>query len=166
MSEPALTGSELLSWNEETSERWRTFLTANPSILALECDIAGTKTAAELLQHIVVVELRYAERIARLPEHDYSAASFTSIEELYGIHDRAVALYKENLARGIDWNERIEFMTRSYGPIKSSFKTLLVHGLMHSIRHYAQLGTLVRQHGYKPDWLGDYMAMDFERVPA
>jgi uncharacterized damage-inducible protein DinB len=28
---------------------------------------------------------------------------------------------------------------------------------MHSIRHYAQLATLVRQHGFQPTWPMDYL---------
>jgi hypothetical protein len=33
--------------------------------------------------------------------------------------------------------------------------------MFHSIRHYAQLGTLIRQQGYKADWPGggDYLFM-------
>ncbi len=71
MSEPVLTAQEVLKWNEATSNYWRKFLGENPAILAIPCDIAGTKSVAELLQHIVAVELRYAERIAHLPETYY-----------------------------------------------------------------------------------------------
>jgi uncharacterized damage-inducible protein DinB len=36
--------------------------------------------------------------------------------------------------------------------------------VLHSIRHYAQLATLVRQHGYKPTLPGDYLFMGIERI--
>jgi len=35
---------------------------------------------------------------------------------------------------------------------------------MHSIRHYAQLATLARQNGFKPDWPMDYLYMNFHQV--
>jgi hypothetical protein len=35
---------------------------------------------------------------------------------------------------------------------------------MHGIRHYAQLATLVRQHGVAPDWPMDYLFMGARRA--
>jgi uncharacterized damage-inducible protein DinB len=63
-----------------------------------------------------------------------------------------------------DWSHKIEFVTMTAGKLRSSRKTILVHALMHSIRHYAQLATLARQHGFKPDWQMDYLMMGAERV--
>jgi uncharacterized damage-inducible protein DinB len=36
--------------------------------------------------------------------------------------------------------------------------------MLHSIRHYGQLATLVRREGIKPNWAMDYLMMDMERV--
>ncbi len=41
--------------------------------------------------------------------------------------------------------------------MQATRRSELVHTLMHSIRHYARLATLVRQHGIQPDWAMDYM---------
>lgn len=168
MSEPALTAGEVFKWYETTSTHWRNFLAEHPEILALPCDIAGTKTVAEILQHIVAVELRYAQRLARMHETDYSEVPYDSVEALYRTHDRANKLYTQVLASDIDWEQKIDFQTRTWGHARSSLKTVLFHALLHSIRHYAQLGTLVRQHGFKPTWPGDYMVMGVEllRPPA
>jgi uncharacterized damage-inducible protein DinB len=164
MREPVLTAHEVLKWNEATSSYWRKFLTDNPAILAIPCDIASTKTVAQLLQHIVAVELRYAERIAHLPETPYEQIPNDSVETLYATHDRAIALYKQALAADTNWEETIEFTTRSYGTMRASLKTIYFHAMLHGIRHYAQLSTLVRQQGYKPAWLGDYLMMGVERI--
>jgi hypothetical protein len=67
MTQPILTAEEVLAWNEKTAQNWRQLLISHPELLTQPCDIAGTKTVAELLQHIVAVELRYAERLAGLP---------------------------------------------------------------------------------------------------
>jgi uncharacterized damage-inducible protein DinB len=159
MSEPVLTAHEVLQWNEKTSDQWRKFLTADPDVLAIACDIARTKNVAELIQHIVAVELRYAERIARLPETPYEDVPYDSVDALYSTHDKAIAIFKQALADNLDWNHTIEFQTRSYGPMQATAKTIYFHAMLHGIRHYAQLGTLVRQHGYSLNWLGDYLAM-------
>jgi uncharacterized damage-inducible protein DinB len=164
MSQPALTAEEMMTWLERTSEGWKGIATAHPEMLALPCDIMGVSTVGELLQHIVAVELRYAEQLNGLPPSDYSQIPFDSAEAIYATHQRASALVRQQLASRVDWDERIDFVTRSMGPARASRKAILFHSLLHSIRHYAQLATLVRQQGIKPGWPMDYLFMDMERV--
>jgi uncharacterized damage-inducible protein DinB len=162
MSQPALTSQDLIAWNEKTSNGWQQILISHPELLGLPCDIMGVKTVAELLQHIVAVELRYAQRLANLPASDYSAIPFDSVEAIYATHDSAIAIFQQLLASDIDWNASIEFNTRSMGPARSARRTILFHALLHSIRHYAQLATLARQHGIKTGWPMDYLFMDIK----
>jgi len=164
MSQPILTAQELIAWNEKTSNGSRHFLVGHPELLSQPCDIAGVKTVAELLQHIVAVELRYAQRLANLPASDYADIPADSVESIYGTHDNAIAIFRDLLASDVDWDAPIEFTTRSMGSARSARKTILFHALLHSIRHYAQLATMARQNGLKPDWAMDYLLMDIERV--
>jgi uncharacterized damage-inducible protein DinB len=160
---PVLTADELLAWLETTSTSWRTLVAANPEILALPCDIMGVSTVAGLIQHIVAVELRYAEQLSGLPPTDYANIPSDTVVAMYAIHDLAMTLVREQLALPIDWSERVNYMTRSMGPARSARKTLLFHALLHGIRHYAQLATLVRKHGFKTSLPMDYILMDIER---
>jgi uncharacterized damage-inducible protein DinB len=162
MSQPALTAEETMAWVERTSVGWRDLIAANPEILTLPCDIMGTSVVAALLQHIVAVELRYAEQLNGLPPSDYSQIPFDSADAIYATHQRAAALVRQQLASSVDWDERVDFVTRSMGPARASRKAILFHSLLHSIRHYAQLATLVRQHGIKPGWQMDYLVMDIQ----
>ena len=73
-------------------------------------------------------------------------------------------LFRQELARDVDWDERTEFMTRTMGPARASRKAVLFHAILHAIRHYAQLATLVRREGIKPNWAMDYLVMDMERL--
>jgi uncharacterized damage-inducible protein DinB len=164
MTQPALTAEETMAWLDRTSDNWRDLIATHPEILTLPCDIMGVATVAQLLQHIVAVELRYAEQLTGLPPTDYTAIPYDSVTAIYATHQHAIALFKELLASNIDWNESIEFITRSMGPMRSHRKTILFHALLHGMRHYAQLATLVRQHGIKPGWQMDYLVMDIERV--
>lgn len=166
MTQPTLTAKDVMAWNEKTSQEWRQLLTEHPEVLTLPCDIAGAKAIGELLQHIVAVELRYAERLAGLPPTDYATVPFDSVDAIYATHDRAATLFHEQLAANVDWSQPIEFLTRSYGAARSSRKTILFHALLHSIRHYAQLATLLRQHNIKPDWPMDYLFMQIERLDS
>ncbi|WP_035348258.1 DinB family protein [Edaphobacter aggregans] len=159
MRQPVLTAEEVLRWNEATSAAWRKLLGEHPELLWVSCDIAQTSTVAEMLQHIVAVELRFAERLAGAPETDYAEILYDTVENIYVTHDRAIVLYRQALAADLDWEKTMEFKTRS-GAAKASLKTMLFHALLHSQRHYAQLGTLVRQHGHTIEGPGDYLPME------
>jgi uncharacterized damage-inducible protein DinB len=161
----ALTGEELMAWNDKTAERWRKLLEAHENLLTVPCDIAGVKSIGELMQHIVAVQLRYAERLAGLPETSYDAIAYDTVATLFATHSKGLELFRAMLADpAYDWALEIEFSTRSMGQLVASRKTIFVHALMHSIRHYAQLATLVRQHGVKPDWPMDYLLMGARRA--
>jgi uncharacterized damage-inducible protein DinB len=162
MTQPVLTAEEILAWNEKTARGWRQLLTTHPELLTQPCDIAGTKNVAELLQHIIAAQLRYAERLAGLPVSDYAVIPFDSVESIYVVHDRAVSIFQQLLASDIDWSESIDFVTRTAGTLHSDRKTILFHALLHSVRHYAQLASLTRQCGVKADWPMDYLFMHAE----
>jgi uncharacterized damage-inducible protein DinB len=162
MTQPFLTAEEILAWNDKTAQGWRKLLTSHPELLTQPCDIAETKTVAQLLQHIVAAQLRYAERLAGLPISDYDSIPFDSAESIYATHDRAIAIFQQLVASDINWHEPLEFTTRSRGSLRSDRKTILFHALLHGIRHYAQLASLVRQFGVQPDWPMDYLFMHAE----
>jgi len=160
--EPVLTASEMFAWSQRTADGWRSLLQSHPEALEFPCDIYATRTVAGLLQHIVAVELRFAQRLAGLPETPYEDIPSSTLAEIFGVHDTAFALLRDQLAAAPDWSEILEFRTRTAGTMRVSRKTILIHVLMHSIRHYAQLATLVRSHGIKPGWQMDYLVMGLE----
>ncbi len=161
MSELNLSGEELLAWSDETAARWEQFLEANPAVLQLPCDIAGVHSVAELLQHVVAVEVRYAERLSDKPVTEYPAIGFGSAQEIYATHWRATELWTRLLAdASYDWTQIIEYNSRSGGKFTASAKKIFFHAGLHGMRHYAQLGTIVRQHGYKAEWMGDFIGTE------
>ncbi len=164
MTQPTLTAEEILAWNEKTAQGWRQLLTNHPELLSQPCDIAGTKSVAELLQHIVAAQLRYAERLAALPISDYDSVRFDSVDSIYAAHDRAIAIFQQLITSDSNWDEPLDFTTRTRGSLRSNRKTILFHALLHGIRHYAQLATLVRHCGVQPDQPMDYLFMHVERA--
>jgi uncharacterized damage-inducible protein DinB len=162
MLEPALTATELIAWLETISSNWHELLNAHPEIFALPCDIMNTSSVAQLLQHIVAVELRYAQRLANLPVSEYADVPCDTPDAIYATHHQAMTILRGLLAADEDWDAPIEFTTRAFGLSRSTRRTLLFHTLMHGIRHYAQLATLVRKHGIKPGRPMDYLFMQLE----
>jgi uncharacterized damage-inducible protein DinB len=160
----ALTTDELIAWVNETSRRWQAHLIAHPQVLELDCDIREGARVRDLVHHIVAVELRYAERLNDLPISSYDAVPNDTVDHLYDTHARAMSLLQQAIAApNTNWDEDLEFPTRSAGTLTARRRTIVVHMLMHSIRHYAQLGTIARHGGAAPDWLGDYLLMDLIR---
>lgn len=159
-----LSADKLVAWNDETAQRWRKFIAGKPIVLSLLCDIRNGKTVADTLQHIVAVELRYAQRLAGLPESPYEEIPKNSIDSLMAAHDLAFFLVRNLLSNpDYDWSTELAFDTISAGRLRASRETILIHLTLHSIRHYAQLATLVRQQGYKTNWPMDYLMTAAER---
>lgn len=158
MTAPALSAEEMLVWNEKISSRFQELLAQHPEALQFPCDIARVSTLAGLMQHIVAVEVRYAERLAGQPETPYDQVPFGTVEEIFATHTRAIKLFREALAQpDTNWDEEIEFVTRSLGTMIATRKAVFFHALSHSIRHYAQLTTLLRQHGITMPLPQDYL---------
>lgn len=156
---------KLLTWNDNSAQRWRDFILAHPIILSMPCDIRNSRTVADTLQHIFAVELRYAQRLSGLPESPYEEIPKDSINSLIAAHELALNLVHNLLANpDYDWSAELAFDTLSLGRLRASCETVLLHLTMHSIRHYAQLATLVRQNGYKPNWPMDYLFSAARRV--
>lgn len=159
MVSSALTLDELLTWNDETATRWRRFFAENPAALDLPCDIYNTKSVRELLQHIMAAELRYAERLGGEAITSYEQISGETADGLFAFHQRALGKYQMLLKDdSFDWSGRLEFETKTAGKFAASNRKVFIHAMLHSIRHYAQLATLVRQHGYNPGWMMDFLA--------
>jgi len=160
MSELNLSGVELLAWCDETASRWGKFIAENPAILQLPCDIAESKSVAEFLRHVVAVELRYSERLLGQPLTKNEEIAMT-LEALFATHRRANDAYGKLLAdHTYDWLQIVTFTSRSGETWQASAKKLFLQANLHTIRHYAQLHPIVRQHGFTPDWLGDFLGTE------
>jgi uncharacterized damage-inducible protein DinB len=159
-----LTAAEVLNWNDTTAKHWRKLLDKHPEALAIPCDVREGQTVADLVQHIVAVELRFAERLGGDAVTDYAAIP-KSIVDMFGIHDLALAKFRALIAdEAYPWDEEIELVTRSIGTLIATRRDVLFHALLHSIRHYAQLATLLRHAGISTDWQMDYLMMGARRA--
>jgi uncharacterized damage-inducible protein DinB len=156
----------MLAWNQRTFDGWKALIERDAAVLEVSCDVYGVSDLRGLLQHIVAVELRYAQRLAGLPESPYQDIGLQP-EEFFARHEQA-----QELLRGCvedpqyDWSVQQEFITISWGKVASRRNTLFAHAILHSMRHFAQAAMLARQAGHKPDWSMDYLAMDAVRMEA
>lgn len=158
---------DLIRWNNDTAIRWRDLIRAHPEILSLPCDIRGAQNAGQLLQHIIAVELRYAERLAGTPETDYDSVPYSTVDEIFATHVRALDTIRTLLADdSYDWEREVAFATLSMGKLRATRRDILLHLLFHGIRHYAQLATLVRSAGIKPGWPMDFLFVNARQASS
>ncbi|HEY1527675.1 MAG TPA: DinB family protein [Candidatus Angelobacter sp.] len=160
-----LSFGELLDYSAEESNHWRDFFKQRPDALDLPCDIAGTKTVREVVLHIAIVQVRYAERLLNMPitEYESLAARLSQGkpgEELFALSRKSLEDLRSFAiaANDADWDGLLTFPTRSAGELTASRRKIFIHALLHGVRHWAQLATYLRQKGYKQDWQHDFIA--------
>ena len=129
------------------------------SVLDVPLSIALAKNVREFLLHIFAVELRYAERLQGVPVTAYETLPTGNIADLFGIGDKARAMYREYMARAGDKDLAtvIEFPTRTAGMLRSSKRKIFLHAMLHGVRHWAQLATALREAGYPTNWAKDFL---------
>ncbi|HYX67666.1 MAG TPA: DinB family protein [Terriglobales bacterium] len=153
---------ELQSYTQEETRRWRAWLEKQPAA-ALEVPMgeAGTDTATArgILWHIAIVELFYAEFISgKSQKSDYRTLPRNTLEEIWQIGDSAQQQLSEYLARASEADlSAVLKLERGSFRVEASRRKMLGHVLLHSLRHWAQLATVLRQHGYKTDWQHDFI---------
>jgi uncharacterized damage-inducible protein DinB len=151
---------DLLSANEAETQKWRAWFEQQPAaVLDVPLSIALAKNVREFLLHIFAVELRYAERLAGKPITDYETLPTSSVAELFGIGERARAMYRDYFGTATDEDLAVvmEFPTRTAGTIRASKRKMFAHAMLHGVRHWAQLATALREAGYATNWGKDFL---------
>jgi uncharacterized damage-inducible protein DinB len=155
----ALSPEELLGFCSEEHQRWRRWFQNNPQALDFPTDIARTTKVRELVLHIALVELRYSERMLNKEVTPYEGISTDDVDRLFDIAKEAEENFRAfcKTAADSDWNQVLTFPTRSAGALTASKRKMFVHSLLHGMRHWAQLSTLLRQRGLTQDWQHDFL---------
>lgn len=152
--------STLAGYVEHETERWRQwFQAAPPEVLDLSLGAGAEGTIRTLVKHIFAVELRYAQRLVGEPVSGYDELADQTVEQLWAIHHTANATRARYLAAATaDALDRVLVSeTRKLGRIESRAHTVLVHSLVHGIRHWAQVAMVLRQHGHGGLWEHDWL---------
>lgn len=163
MTACALTVRELLDYTRAESEHWHRWLDAQPpAVLDLPVGTGRTATVRGLIHHIIVVERRYVDRLRGEPITTYDAVPSEPLGALFAVFAETRARLDEWIeqASDADLARRLEFQTLSAGPQAASARKVVVHLLLHGVRHWAQLATSLRQHGYATDWAHDILMSD------
>ena len=149
----------LAAYVDTETERWREWFAAHPQALGVAQGPGSDGTVRVLIKHIFAVELRYAQRLLGEPVSGYEQLPDETVEDLWTIHRAAASLRDRYRETAIP--EALEQVlvseTRKLGRIEARAHTVLVHTLVHGIRHWAQIATLLRQNGHAGTWEHDWL---------
>ena len=154
----------LLAYRDSETARWHEWLARHPAALDVPIGADRTATVRGLVIHTLAVELRYAERLLGLRVTGYEELSPTTLDDVFEIGVRARALIDTFLARADDaeMREVIEFRTLTAGMVRATKYKIAANLVNHGVRHWAQVATAVRQHGFPDQWPHDFLLSDVD----
>ena len=144
---------ELLAYTDEESRRWKQFFGSHPEALELPLDIAGS--VRELVKHIFAVEFFFANLLTG-KKADPNQPAATTLDEIFALGEQAASVYRDLFVQATpeQWAEKLEL---SRIGLKASRRKMVAQALTHSMRHWAQIATFLRQQGFKQDWRHDFL---------
>lgn len=159
MSFAGITLRELMTDNDAATNKWGAWFKANETALDVPCDIYNSGDVRGLLKHIFAVELRHSQRLMGEEVTAYDAIPVGSLDGLLDVHALALDNLRRFLSRADDaaLEEVIALQTVSAGTLHASRRKLFVHVMLHSMRHWAQLATILREKGFATDWPKDFL---------
>jgi uncharacterized damage-inducible protein DinB len=154
----AISLQELLAWSREAANFWKAHFQANPSQLELPCTINDSGTVQELVRHIWMADLRWAQFVSGRPMTPKPELPKGPFSALFAMHESAAKMFQSLLDDpATNWNQTFNLAYDSLPPDlrKASRRKLAAHALLHSHRHWAQLASLVRAEGFPSNFWGD-----------
>ena len=152
---PAISFAELLDYQEEQTQQWLEFFLKRPHLLKV--DVSPTSTVADLLFHTFTSEYRIAQRL--LGELMTQDAEFVrgNVSDLFSIADLAHIKIREYLANTDQHRleEIRKFPSPTLGEFEATPKKMLIHAVVHGVRHWAQVARALRESGQRADFSHD-----------
>ncbi len=156
--------TEWLDYSDEETRRWKRWFSENPAALDLAIDIAGTGTVRKLLLHIFFVERHFATLVSggSLATSDHLRSEIENnppadLGQIFTIGEEASREYRKFLERATEADLSTVLNLGTKTEIRGSKRKLITQALTHSVRHWAQLATLLRQKGFTQDWVHDFL---------
>ena len=143
---------ELITYTDEERTKWEKWF-ALQGDEPLQVPLAGDKqtTVGMLILHIFGPELRYVERLRGQPVTEYRDEPTDRADGIFkfGRHSRAALRELVQTAQPADWARVLEFNVGQY-QLGASARKIILHVLIHEIRHWAQIARIMREHDLPP----------------
>ena len=152
---PELGLDPLLDYTSWQREGWSAWFAGNPAALRAETGPHGDgrfPTVGDIVKHVFTVERRYVQRIAGLALTDFTDVAPDDVGPLFAAGRASRAELRQLLATYAgDWYESRPFVIPTYAELTASPRKIVLHTLVHEIRHWAQAAAACRIAGHVID---------------
>ncbi len=152
----------LIEYTDWERQKWHERLQREgDGVLALSAGPHGDgrfERVGDLVRHIFSAEKRYVERLLNQPLTDTSKIAEDNIATLFEFGRQSRKCLKDFVAAfpAKEWEAPKELIILNYKGTATPRK-IITHVLMHEIRHWAQIGTMLRLNGIV-DEFHDFLA--------
>lgn len=161
----ALSFDALLEFTSMEHHHWEEWFVANPGAWDVPFASAPMERIGGVVNHIFSVELRYTQRLRDENVSEWGElATHTSIEDVFALGDNARALLVDFLSSAPDdeLDRVLTFKTLTAGTVTASKHKIASNIFLHGIRHWGQIATVLRQHGFAGQWPHDMLLSAIE----
>ncbi len=156
--------ADLLRYNESEAAKWRAWFESQPlELLDVPFGNAAKRmeNVREMIRHIFLTESVYACILNGDSWEGWNQFPHESVDDLFAIGNQSRAGLTRYLAQATD-SDMSSVLTLAAGEftVSGSARKFLTHTFVHSMRHWAQLATVLRQHGHETSWPHDLVLSD------
>jgi uncharacterized damage-inducible protein DinB len=147
-----LSVEDLIEYTDWERTKWREFLRARgDEVLKIGVGSNGDgrfQSVGDEVRHIFSAETRYIDRLSEREPTDTSRVASDRVEVLFEFGAQSRRQLKEFVATfpAERWDEDMELKLMN-STIRATPRKIVVHVLMHEIRHWPQIATLLRLNG-------------------
>jgi uncharacterized damage-inducible protein DinB len=155
----ALRYATLLELTSTEHHRWHDWFVERPQAWTVPFATGRMATIGGVVMHIFAVELRYAQRLLDQEVMPWEDFRQTSIEDVFELGDNARAQLVDFLttAPESELDRVLTFQTLTAGTVSASKHKIASNIFLHGIRHWGQIATVLRQHGFADQWAHDML---------
>jgi uncharacterized damage-inducible protein DinB len=152
----ALTVDDLIEYTTWQRARWQTFLREHPEALRLDAGPHGDgrfATVGDLVKHLFGAEQRYVQRLTDQPLSEYAEVPPEDLDAVFAIGEESRRALLDLLRTypADRWDTPRDFTVLAF-KVTATPKKVVLHVLLHEIRHWAQIATICRQNGLVCGW--------------
>ena len=147
-----LSVEELIHYTDEERARWEKWFRENGEDL-LKMPLAGDRdtTVGALLLHIFGPELRCVQRLRDETPSEYRGRPCCTVDQVFGFGLESRRALRDYVLRlpPEEWSRSVA-MSIGGSPRTATVRKLVLHALIHEIRHWAQVARIMRERGFAP----------------
>lgn len=148
----SLSLNELIEYTDWERGQWHDWLQQHgDGVLAITAGPHGDgrfQTIGDLVRHIFSAEKRYIDRLSNRPITDTASIPANNVEALFDLGRESRTELKEFIktfpAQQWDVPQDLSLMNKV---LRLTPRKIIVHVLLHEVRHWAQIGTMFRLNG-------------------